>query len=362
MKAKHLNIPEDNALYNSIFKEINNTIVMDKNKANRYFLFKFLFYGSLSIVSYALIFIIKNPFLFVLDFVFFGFVAVLLCFNFAHDFSHHAIFKKPFWDNLGFEFIYTMVGAHPEAWKGRHLNSHHFAPNVENFDTDLAITGIIRVLPTSDLKWYHKFQHIYAIFAYATYSLYWVFIKDFIVLFKSKHIDFPAKFRYYTVFYILKFVYVFYLLILPIMFSHQSMVVVFIAFLTMHFVQSIYTLLTFFITHHISDLNYPIADSNGLINTSWFQNQVNSSNNFYPFSYIGNFIFGGVNNHISHHLFPHISHYHYPEINVLLFRRLKENGIEPSVTTFFGGVVSHLRLLKKMGQSEKTDLVHPSIS
>jgi hypothetical protein len=45
MKAKHLNIPEDKALYNSIFKEINDTIVLDKKKANRYFLFKFVFYG-----------------------------------------------------------------------------------------------------------------------------------------------------------------------------------------------------------------------------------------------------------------------------------------------------------------------------
>ena len=72
MKAKHLNIPEDTALYNSIFREINDKIVLDKKKADRYFLFKFLFYGSLSIGSYAMLFIIINPFLFVLDFVFFG--------------------------------------------------------------------------------------------------------------------------------------------------------------------------------------------------------------------------------------------------------------------------------------------------
>lgn len=352
MKAKHLNIPEDKALYNSILKEINDTIVLDKKKANLYFLFKFVFYGSLSIVSYALLFVIENPMLFVLNFVLFGFIAVLLCFNFAHDFSHHAIFKRPYWDNLGFEFIYTLVGAHPEAWKGRHLNSHHFAPNVEHFDTDLAITGLIRVLPTSNLKWYHKYQHFYALFAYATYSFYWVCMKDFIVLSQSKHKDRVTKLKYYLVFYILKLFYVFYLLILPLLFSHQSGLVIFISFLAMHFVQSIYTLLTFFITHHVAESNYPVADGNGLINTSWFKNQINSSNNFYPFSQIGNFIFGGVNNHIAHHLFPHISHYHYPEINVLLFRRLKENGITPSVTSYFGGILSHLRLLKKMGNTD----------
>lgn len=352
MKAEHINIPEDTILYEAIYREIKETIVLDKRKANWYFFFKFLFYGSLSIISYYLLFTIKNPYLFMLDFVFFGFIAVLNCFNFAHDFSHHAIFKRPFWDNLAFEFIYTLVGANPEAWKGRHLNSHHFAPNVEHFDTDLSITGLIRVLPTSELKWYHKYQHYYAPFAYATYSLYWICIKDFIVLFKSTHKNFAIKFKYYFVFYALKLFYVFYILILPLVFSQQSGWVILISFIAMHLVQSIYTLFTFFITHHVSNSLYPVADSNGLINTSWFKNQINSSNNFYPFSPIGNFIFGGVNNHIAHHLFPHISHFHYPEINVLLFRRLEENGIKPSVTTYFGGVISHLLLLKKMGKAD----------
>ena len=162
MKAKHLNIAEDRALYNSLYREIKATIPLDKKQANRYFLLKALFYGALAIGSYALLYVIENPILFVLDFILVGFNAVLMCFNFAHDFSHHAIFKRPFWDNLAFEFIYTLVGAHPEAWKGRHLNSHHFAPNVEHFDTDLAITGLIRVLPTSPLKWYHAYQYFYA--------------------------------------------------------------------------------------------------------------------------------------------------------------------------------------------------------
>ena len=182
MKAKHLKNDAHSELFNAILKRINGTLVMDKNKANRYFLFKALFYCSLALFSYISIFTVTNPILYILNFILFGFITVLLCFNFAHDLSHHSIFKRPFWDNLVFEFIYTLVGAHPEAWKKRHINSHHFAPNVEHFDTDLAITGLIRVLPNSKLKWYHKYQFLYAPFAYMSYSLYWVFIKDFIVI------------------------------------------------------------------------------------------------------------------------------------------------------------------------------------
>lgn len=350
MKAKHINSTEDAKLYSSIAKEIEEKLDLNKKEADKYFLFKLLVYGSITIFSYALFYIINDSFIFILDFILFGLSAVLLCFNFAHDFSHHAIFKRPFFDNLAFEFIYTLVGAHPEAWKGRHLGSHHFAPNVENYDTDLAITSLIRVLPTSKLFWYHKYQFVYAPFVYATYSLYWVFIKDFIVLFNSKHKSRDKKIKYYFTFFILKLIYIFYLIVLPLMFSKQPVTIVVIAFISMHLVQSLYTLFTFFITHHVYDSEYPIADKECVINTSWFMNQIKSSNDFYPFSKLGNFIFGGVNNHIAHHLFPNISHYHYPKLNVILYKRLKENDITPNVTTYFGGVLSHLRLLKKRGR------------
>ena len=121
------------------------------------------------------------------------------------------------------------------------------------------------------------------------------------------------------------------------------------SFLALHMVQSLYTLFTFFITHHVWGSKYPKVTKDGLISTSWFMNQIKSSNDFYPFSHTANFIFGGVNNHIAHHLFPHISHYHYPKVNKVLYQLLLENNITPNQTTYFGGVLSHLRLLKKRG-------------
>jgi linoleoyl-CoA desaturase len=350
MKAEHLQIDEHTKLYNSIYKEIRSTLDLNPNKANQYFIGKAIFYGLFTVSSYSLIFLIENPYLFALNFVVFGLLAVLLCFNFAHDLSHHALLKKPFWNNVFFEFIYTMVGAHPEAWKDRHLHSHHFAPNVKHFDTDLAISGIIRVIPDSDRKWFHKFQHLYAPLAYMTYSFYWVFIKDFYVVNHFKPKKKSQNLRYYFTFIFLKGCYLGYMLILPILFSKQPLWLILIAFLIMHMVQSLYTLFTFFITHHVENSVYPVANEEGKINTSWFMNQIKSSNDFYPYSFTANFIFGGVNNHIAHHLFPHINHYNYPKVNLILFKRLREAGIEPNVSTYFSGVRSHLKHLKNMGK------------
>ena len=349
MRAKHLHIQEHIDLHRDILKEINATLDLDKKKTGKFFLLKFGFYSFLAAGSYTLIYFITDPVLFSLNFIVFGYLTVLMCFNFAHDLSHNALFKSPSANNFFFEFFYTLVGAHPEAWKERHISSHHFAPNVKNFDTDLNITGLIRLIPGSSHKWYHKYQHIYAPIAYTTYSFYWVFIKDIIVLFSGKHSRKPKNAIYHLKFWFLKAAYILYLFILPVLFSQQGFLTVIIAFLVMHLVQSLYTLFTFFITHHVDRAEYPKANEDGVINTSWFMNQVKSSNDFYPFSKMANFLFGGVNNHVAHHLFPHISHEHYPEVNVILFRKLKENNIIPNQTTYFGGIYSHLKLLRRMG-------------
>jgi linoleoyl-CoA desaturase len=80
-----------------------------------------------------------------------------------------------------------------------------------------------------------------------------------------------------------------------------------------------------------------------------FMNQIQSSNDFYPFSSIANFIFGGINNHIAHHLFPHISHYQYSKVNRILFDMLLKEDIIPNQTTYLGGIISHVKLLKIRG-------------
>jgi linoleoyl-CoA desaturase len=104
-------------------------------------------------------------------------------------------------------------------------------------------------------------------------------------------------------------------------------------------------------THHVENTVYPTTDEHDTIQTSWMMNQVRSSNDMHPFSKIANFIFGGFNNHIAHHLFPNIHHIYYPRLNVLLYKILTDNGIQPNQTTYWGGIVSHLRLLKRMSQA-----------
>ncbi|HKO79980.1 MAG TPA: fatty acid desaturase, partial [Chitinophagaceae bacterium] len=336
MKDKHIHIPQDTELLKTIHAKVNSELVLNKRFFYVLIWIKFIFYISITVLTYSALYLIANPILFIIGFILFGFASLLFAFNFSHDFSHNTIFKNKKWNNLCFTLIYSLVGAHAEAWKQRHINSHHYAPNVEAYDSDLKISNLIRVIPNSRYKWYHRYQHWYAPFAYTTYSLFWVFIKDFVILFsKDGH---PKNFYYHLAFWLQKIFYLCYVLILPLLFSQQHWYIVLTGFVCMHLSQSFFLLFTFFMTHHVESTFYPSTDKNGFIKTSWLMNQVKSSNDMHPFSQVANFILGGFNNHIAHHLFPHVHHIYYPGLNKILYKVLEDNGITPNQTTYFGGI------------------------
>jgi linoleoyl-CoA desaturase len=348
MKARHQFSKSDQVF----LKEINAAVAgkFSTTKSIRLLLWiKFGVYFTACTLLYTGIFTIKNPVLYVLDFILFGLFLVLFAFNFSHDFSHDTIFKNKRANFFCFAAIYTLVGAHAEAWKKRHLESHHFAPNVEGHDSDLKISKLIRVLPTSPKHWFHRYQAFYAPVAYMSYSLFWIFIKDFVIYFSGESVVERKKIGYSVSFWLQKLFYIGYLFVLPIAFSGQSWVITSMAFLLMHFVQSLFLLLTFFMTHHVESTAYPEIDNNGNIAMSWVMNQIASSNDMHPFSPTANFILGGFNNHIAHHLFPNIHHAHYPKLNRVLYDVLLRNGITPNQTSYVGGIASHLRLLNQMG-------------
>ncbi|RYD82866.1 MAG: hypothetical protein EOP53_02460 [Sphingobacteriales bacterium] len=352
MRDRHILVPEDSQLLKLIHKQVNENLDLNNSIAKAAIIFKFIFYFSASSACYLALYTVKNPYIFTFCFVLYGFSMLLFAFNFAHDFSHGTVFKSRKLNSLCFIFIYTLVGAHAEAWKQRHITSHHFAPNVEDYDSDMEISNLIRVIPNSKYLAHHRFQHFYAPFAYMTYSLFWIFIKDFVLLFSADEFTKKKGLKYHVSFWLQKAVYFTYLLLLPLLFSPQEWYVVLGSFLLMHLLQSLFLLFTFFMTHHVEATFYPTTDDDGFITTSWLMNQIKSSNDFYPFSQFANFIFGGFNNHIAHHLFPHIHHIHYPKLNRILYKILQEHNITPNQTGFITGALSHLKLLQIMSRKD----------
>jgi len=346
--ASHITNQSDHDLYIKMLKAIEPYSKMHK-KDHWKLLVTFFFFLSVLIGIWLGIVYTPSIFIFVFLYIFFGIWGIMMALNFGHDFSHDTVFKNRKLNNIGFIFQFALLGAHADAWKIRHTESHHVAPNVGGLDTDLNMVEWIRLIPDSKLKSYHRFQPLYLIGVYALYSLFWIFIKDpaFMILKMRensiKNIPLLFSMLYQKLFYFSV------ILILPIIFSNQPLSVILWGFLCMHFIQSLFLSITFMATHHVVGANYPSINSDGKVDSSWMRNQIECSNDFHPFSPIANFIFGGFNNHIAHHLFPHVHHFNYIKINKIIYPMLIESGFRPLSNSYFGSVKSHFQLLAYRG-------------
>ena len=126
MKDRHINIESDSRLLKLLHQSVDEQLKPNGRATVSLLLMKFVFYFSLLILVYYFIFTIQPTITFIFCYVGFGILSVLFGFNFAHDLSHNTVFKNNKLNNLGFIMIYTLVGAHAEAWKHRHIHSHHY--------------------------------------------------------------------------------------------------------------------------------------------------------------------------------------------------------------------------------------------
>ena len=62
---------------------------------------------------------------------------------------------------------------------------------------------------------------------------------------------------------------------------------------------------------------------------------------------------GSLNHQIEHHLFPQICHIHYPAMARIVEETCHEFGLRyKAFKTFFSGLASHYRWLRRMGMAE----------
>ena len=290
-----------------------------------------------------------------ISYLIFGFVFLLLGINFGHDAAHHCVSGNRIVDSILFQLIFGLQGLSSYIWQIRHNFSHHIFPNVYENDTDLEISDLILLSPHQKKLAVHKYQHIYAIFLYMLFSLSWIFVVDFKMLTRKKHAN--INIGKVPVFELVKLViikaaYICIFLVLPAHYSSLSYWAVIGAYLIMNIVVSVFLAFTFFISHHVNETEYLDAiDHEKTVPDSWIRRQIVSTVDFNTHSAVANYLFGGFNLHVAHHLFPGLSHIYYPRLTRMIKETLEENNLNWYQSySFFDGVVSHLSLLKKNGR------------
>jgi linoleoyl-CoA desaturase len=342
----------DNNFFNGLRSEVDNYFKCKKiNKyGNHSIVMKGVILLSVYAASYACILLLPPHGIFLMPaYLLMGISGVMIVFNVVHDASHGA-FSKIKLVNKCICYIGDLVGINTYIWNIRHNIQHHAFTNVLGGDLVIENIPLIRLSPQQPYKKFHAYQVFYAPLFYTLYSLYWIFVIDFRLFFKRDicnlhNLKHPAGEWMILIFS--KVFYIFYLIVIPLLFTSLSFLSVLGYFLIMHLAAGLLLSIIAVMGHFVEGPSFPDAPG-GLIENSWSEHELDTTIDFAPKSKIVNWITGGLNTHVAHHLFPNVCHVHYYELTRIIENYCSKYRYDYKKESLGGGILSHIRYLKKM--------------
>jgi linoleoyl-CoA desaturase len=282
-----------------------------------------------------------------------GVFAAFIGFNISHD-AIHGSFSASKTTNKILSYTFYLVGANPYVWSISHNIVHHTYTNIAGHDEDIEVApGLIRLDKDEKVNKVQRYQHFYAFLLYGLSSLSWVLRKDYKKFFQEKigqhTTTHHPRIEYFNLFFY-KFLYYLMFIVIPIIVLSVSWWQVLVGFLVMHVVEGVVIGLVFQLAHVVEETTFPLPNEEGNVEEAWAVHQMQTTANFSRKSWLANFLCGGLNMQIEHHLFPKICHIHYKDLSKIVSATAKECNV-PYLenATFFTALQSHYRLLKKMG-------------
>ena len=300
----------------------------------------------------ALYWLRPGPWTFVALYLAGGLAQTFLLLNIAHDSNHNAISSRPL-VNKTLNYVFDLCGISSYMWRILHHRGHHSCINLQGEDDALSGRGIFRFTPHESRTSWHRFQHIYALFVYALFSLDYVFFRDFQCFFLPTH-DYLKSTRHplreYAILFAGKGFYLAYMLVLPVLVLGKSPLLVAGAFLLVHLVIGLSVTLVFQTTHTIDSTYFPSGRGE-------FENGVYhifaTTADYATENPVVGWLAGGLNHHIVHHLCPYVCHTHYASLTRIVRETAAEFGIPyRHHPTMARAIRHHLILLKQLGNED----------
>jgi len=276
-----------------------------------------------------------------------------LLLNIAHDSNHNAISSVRS-VNKALNYVFDVCGINSYMWRILHHRGHHSCINLHGEDDALTGRRIFRFTPHEPRARPQSFQHIYALFFYALFSLDYVFLRDFESFFFPshdylKHTKHPV--REYAILFAGKGFYLTYMLILPVVLLGKSPLLVALAFVLAHLIIGLTVSLVFQTTHSVDSTYFPL-------NRGEFDNGIYhifaTTADYATTNPLVGWLAGGLNHHIVHHLCPFVCHTHYAPLTRIVKQTAEEYGIayrqHPTMTR---AIKHHLILLKQLGNEDE---------
>lgn len=329
----------------------------DHRFADTYHLLKALLLTVLCIVSYALLFWQTQAMGFFICYFLFVMMGMLLNVNVNHEASHSTFLKSSLANRIISRIVTLPLGVDPTFWRERHVFYHHRYPNIEHYDLDTEENGFLRQTPFQQHRSYMRYQQHYwpVIAALSLPYISWVF--DWTDRLGKTALRDEAVVQHkgsWPMFIISKSLHFFLVLILPAWvawLNDISLWVVIFSYLASQMLSSLMVVFLLLGTHWAQASFYDVPGG-GEMPHGWYQhNFLTACDWLVSPSWVNGWL-GGLNMHLTHHLFPGWHHRHYPALAAILQKLSAEHGMQYRCITYRELIESQRKFLQTMGRGD----------
>ncbi len=284
-----------------------------------------------------------------------GLAAAGVGFNIQHDGGHRAYSDRP-WVNKLTALTLDLIGGSSYLWHWKHAVYHHTYANITGHDTDVDLGILGRLTPGQKRLAFHRWQHLYLWPLYGLMAIKWHLYDDFRDVLTGRiggHrvprprgwdlVIFPAgKLAFFSLAFGI-----------PLLFHSTGAVLLFYGVTAL--VLGVVLSIVFQLAHCVEQAEFPMPGETGRIENAWAVHQAETTVDFARGSRVVSWLLGGLNFQIEHHLFPRVCHVNYPALSKLVQETCREYGVRYSEhRSFWTGLTSHYRWLRRMGMPEAT--------
>jgi linoleoyl-CoA desaturase len=277
-------------------------------------------------------------------------------FNIQHDGGHQGYSRHP-WVNKLAALTLDLIGGSSYLWRWKHGVFHHTYPNITGHDADVELGALGRLTPHQKRRWFHRWQHLYLWPLYGLIAIKWHLYDDFrdVLTGRIGGHRFPRPGGWELVIFLTgKATFLALAFGVPLLLHSAGAVLLYygVAALVLGMALS----LVFQLAHAVEEADFPLPrEGTGRVERAWAVHQVETTVDFSRRSRVVAWLLGGLNYQVEHHLFPRVCHVNYPAISGLVKETCREFGVRYlEHASFWAGVASHFRWLRRMGMPATT--------
>jgi linoleoyl-CoA desaturase len=285
--------------------------------------------------------------------------AVMLSVNSMHDASHGALFRSRFLNAVAMRAVCIPLGVEPVYWQARHVRYHHPHANIEHHDLDTAANRFLRQTPFQ--PWYpqFRFQHLYwpVVAGLSMPYIGWVYDwSDRLNLTPLAHDRLLPGLRGWMLFVVSKLLHFGVFLVVPLVIVGPTIGYspVLAAYALGQIVASCVLLTLILGTHWAETEFFDVSDGAPLPHTR-AEHVFLTCCDWSPRPRLLNGGLGGLNHHLTHHLFPGYSHRHYPVLAQIVQQLAARHGLPYRCLNYGELLSAQQRFLQSMGKRPETE-------